>query len=804
MRRAVRRLWRTPTFTVITVLSVAFGIGTFGSILSVVDGVLLEAPPYGDVSRLVWVWRDYTWANFPRGWLGGPDIALLRERTAAFEAVVGLDAERSTLTAGDGSAAEEVRVLLATDEFFEVVGVLPELGRGFVRGESDSTAGPVVVLGHEIWVRRFGSDVSMVGRDVFLDGQPTRVIGVMPRGFRFAMHSSLGDPVTVDVYEVMQADLAAANPGAGAFAGLARIREGASEGVVAGALDAVSRQLDEESFGRRGLRLWTVPLREDLIGEVRPVLGALLGASIFLLLTLGANLATLLFARAASRSRDVAVRSALGAGRFASVMNLLGESLLLCLAGGVLGLAITPFAVEGLLALAPPSLPRQEAIGLDTSVLVLTLCTAGLLALAAALGPALRVSGRAPWEGLRASGPRAGGAVDAARTRSILVAVQVALSLVLLASAGLVARSVAMLLRADPGFESAGVLTFRVPLSDFDDADGSKSVRFHEQLGARFTALPGVRGAGAVDAIPLASGANQTTARFPDAPGNTGDANADGPLVDYFATGRGYFDAIGIALLDGRAFDIRDDAQAPGVAIIDETLARRFFDDGRATGRRMTLDGDTLAIVGVTRHARFYDLFSDDRGQVYRPLAQMPRSAMYYALRTDGEPRSLIESARTTLRSLDASVPIADVRTMDTIVRESLGQHRLSMVLIAGFALGALVLAAMGIYGVVSNSVLRRTHEFGVRLALGADRPGILGLVLAQGVRVIGLGLAVGLAGAIGAARLLSSLLFGVQAGDTTMFVIVGLFLATVGLLACLMPAWRATRIAPIEALRGE
>ncbi len=804
IRHSGRRLARAQAFTVITVLSVAFGVGTFASILSVVDGVLLEAPPYRDVMGLQWVWRDYTWADFPRGWLGGPDISLLREQTDAFEAVVGLDADRANLTAADGTAAEEVRLLVASDEFFDVLGVQPALGRGFAGGESDSAAAPVVVLGHDIWQGRFGGDASVVGQDIFLDGQPVRVIGVAPRGFRFVMHSSLGDPVPADMYLVMQANLAAASPGAGMFAGLARMREGASAGATSGALESVSRQLDEEAFGNRGLRLWSVPLRDDLIRDVRPVLGALLCASAFLLLTLGANLATLWFARAAVRARDVAVRSALGAARLTSVVDLLGESLLVCLVGCVAGLALAPFAVDGLLALAPPSLPRTEAIGVDASVIAITLGVSILLAIGAALWPALRLSGRGVWERLRASGPRAGGAADAARTRSILVAVQVALSLVLLVSAGLVARSVATLLRADAGFEAAGVLTFRVPLSGFEDPDGSRSVRFHENLRTRLGELPGVEATGAVDAVPLLAGANQTTAWFPNAPGNTGDANADGPLIDYFAAAPGYLEAMGIALVEGRTFEVRDDAQAPGVALIDETLARRFFPAGRATGRRMTLDGDSLAIIGVTRHSRFYNVFSDDRGQVYRPLAQMPRAAMYHVLRTSGDPRSLIEPARTALRSLDAAVPMADVQTMEARVRQSLGQHRLSLVLIAGFASGALVLAAMGIYGVVSNSVLRRRHEFGVRLVLGADGPGILGLVFAQGLRVVGSGLAVGLIAAIAATRLLASVLFGVQPNDASTFVIVGLFLGAVGLLACLVPAWRATRIAPIDALRTE
>lgn len=803
LRQGVRRLRRSPVFAVITMLSVAFGVATFGSILSVADGVLLEAPPYRDVDRLEWVWRDYTWADFPRGWLGGPDIARLRERTEAFDAVVGFRGDRANLTSSDGGAAAEVRVMFATDEFFDVIGVEPQLGRGFASGESDPSASPVVLLSHELWQSRFGGERSIVGQDIYLDGQPVRVIGVTPRGFRFVMHGSLSDPVPADVYQVMQLDLGALDAGNGSFAGLARVRADASPSVVAGALDAVARQMDEEFFRSRGFRLWSIPLREDLIASVRPVLGALLGASLFLLLTLGANLATLLFARASSRSRDVAVRSALGAGRVSSIMDLLGESLLISLVGGIVGLAITPMIVDALMTLAPPSLPRIEAIGVDASVIVITLAVAVLLALTAVFGPALRVSGRPAWEGLRTAGPRSGGTVEAARTRSILVAVQVALSLVLLVSASLVGRGVTSLLRADPGFHAENVLVFRAPVPG-TEGGAPAAVRFHERLRQSLAALPGVLSSGASDAIPLLSGGNQTGVAFLNAPGNIGDDDADRPLIDYFAITPSYFESMGIGLLAGRPFDERDHADAPPVGIIDETLARRFYPDGEAVGTRAVLNGEEIQIVGVARHARHYSVFADDRGQVYFPLAQQPRFSMQHVLRTSGDPQALVESARRVLHSLDSTVPMAEVTTMNTVVRRSLGQHQLSLVLIAGFALGALVLATMGIYGVVSNSVLRRQHEFGVRLALGADRPGILGLVFAQGVRVVGFGLLAGLLGAIIAARLLASILFGVNAGTPSTYALVGLFLAGVGLCACLVPALRATRIAPIEALRSE
>jgi putative ABC transport system permease protein len=485
-------------------------------------------------------------------------------------------------------------------------------------------------------------------------------------------------------------------------------------------------------------------------------------------------------------------------------MDLMSESVLISLAGGALGLMVTPLIVNALLGLAPPSLPRIEAIGVDASVIAITFVVVTILAFSAVLGPALRVSGRRAWDALRSAGPRAGGSADAARTRSVLVAVQVALSLVLLVSASLVARGVAEILDADPGFSADGVLAFRVPVPNIDDPGAERAGRFHTELRDALNSMPGVESSGATDAVPLVSGANQTSVTFPNAPGNTGNPDLDNSLIDYFSATPGYLETMRIGLLEGRSFDTRDVQDGPSVAIIDETPARRFFPGGQATGRTVVMNTIEYEIIGVVRHARLYSVFADDRGQVYRPLPQLARFGMYHVLRTSADPQSLIEPARERLRSLDATVPMAQVTTMRQAVNTSLGQHRLSLVLIAGFAFGALVLAAMGIYGVVSNSVLRRRHEFGVRLALGADRPGILSLVFAQGVRVVGAGVVAGLLGAIMAARLLASVLFGVDAGEMATYAAVGAFLSVIGLLACFVPAWRATRIAPVEALRSE
>ena len=802
-RHSVRRLLRTPMFTAITILSVGFGAGAFASILSVVDGVLLETPSYRDPDRLVWVWRDYTWFQLHRGWLGGPDIAWLREQGEVFESVVAFDDLRTNVTDQDGTQPESVRALLASEEFFETLGVRPLLGRGFARGESDSASAGVVVLGYELWQRRYGADAGIIGREIRAFGGPQRVIGVMPRGFRFAMHASLSDPQTADLYANLQGDLSRVNPNSGRFAGLARVRAGA-EPRVQSALDAVASRLDREVFQNRGIKLWSVGLREDLTRVVRPALTALAGAALFLLLALAANLATLLVARAADRTRDAAVRTALGASRVSSVLDLVGESLLVCMAGGALGLLLAPRALDVLLALAPPSLPRLEAIGVDSSVVLVTLLACVLLGVAVALAPAWRLARQPVWSGLRSTGPRAGGSAQASRTRATLVVVQVALTLVLLMGAGLMARSVSALLRVDPGFNAGGVLTLRAPLDGTLYPEPAQVTAFHAEYRNRLLSLPGVRSAGASNAIPLGSATNQTTVSFPGAPGNSGDTERDRPLIDWFVVTPGYFDAMGIALVEGRAIDERDVADAAPTAVIDETLARRFFPGATAVGAMMNFNGDSVRVVGVSRHARFYNVFSDDRGQVYASAAQIPFNGMYHVLRTDREPLSAVPAARAALTLLDASVPAADVRTMESVVRTSLGQQRLSLLLLGGFALGALVLATLGIYGVVANSVVRRTREFGVRLALGAEQRGVLRMVMLDGLRMIVAGLAVGLAGAMMITRVLEGMLFGVNALDPATFAAVTIVLGGVAIAACLVPGWRASRIPPVEALRTD
>jgi putative ABC transport system permease protein len=801
LRHALRRLRRAPVFTLATVSTVALGIAAFAAIFSVVNGVLLKPLPYRDAGDLIWVWRNYTWIGLERGWLGGPDIVALRERTDVFEGVAEFRSASYNLTGADGSAPEEAQVLLASDEFFTVLGASPTIGRGFVEGDDDPQAAGVVVLGYDLWQRRYGGDRSIVGRDIYLDGSPSTVVGITGPDFHFVKHSSLGDPVPADLYATDQVDLASRPPGQGSFAGLARVKPGVKPAAVEAAIATVGADLDRAYMGSRGLKLWGVGLEEDLVGKARPALRALLGAALFLLLILGANLAALLFGRAGEREREIAVRRALGSGRAGALFNLAGESLLVAAAGGAIGLVLAFWATRALVSMAPETLPRRADISIDAMVIAVTMAGALAMGLIAGIPAALRAM-RQPAEAvLRASTGRAGGGIATGRTRRLLVVGQVALSLMLLVGAALVARSFAALLRSDGGFDPEGVITFRVPLGPQDYPSGENILAFNASLREKLQAMPGVRAVGSVDGLPLSAGANQTVFAFPGAPGNTGDAEADVPLLDYMAATPGYFEALRIPLVSGRAFDERDSNAAPQVAIIDETLASQFFPNSDPVGQIVIGNSDTMRIVGVAAHARLYTMQADDRGQIYKPFTQMVRRQMSFAVRSS-RPEAVADAIIGTVHSLDPRLPVSDLRSMDDIVRASLGQERLSFWLLSGFGACALLLAALGIYGVVSSGVTRRTHEVGVRLALGADRRQVLGLVIREGIGAAALGVGLGVVGAAFSSRLLRSQLFGLGPSDPPTYAAVIVALLGVAVIAAWVPARRATRIAPAEALR--
>ena len=806
MIHAVRRLSRAPVFTVVAVVTIGVGIGAFSSIFSLVDGVLLDALPYEEPDELAWVWRDYVEADFPRGWLGGPDIAAMMDRPEVFERVVALRSGNLNLARVGGGAPQRVRVHYVTPGLFEALGVRLALGREPTREESVPEGPELVVLSHDLWRTHFGADPDVVGTDVELNGLPTRIVGIAPADFRFVKHGSLVEPLPADAYLPLRTDLADADPGSGAFAALVRVPSDVHPDRVEAALAAAAEPVNAymAQFDASPVRLWRVGLEEDLIASIRPALLTLVGAATFLLLILAANLATLLLGRAAAREHELGIRIALGAGRPRILSSVLAESGVLTVLGGTLGIALAFLGTAVVVRIAPEDLPRLASVGVDGSVLVVAVVVTAVMAFTTGLTPALYAFRSSLVAALKEGTGRTGRGVEAVRARNALVAVQVALSLMLLVGAGLTGRAFARLLDADPGFDARGTLTFQVPLPG-RSYDRDDILRLDAELRERVAALPGVTAVGATTALPLTLSTNQRGISFPGAPGNTGDDQQDEPLVDSFRTTPGYFAAGGHRLLAGRDFSELDaDTTSALSIVIDDVLAGRFFPDGSAVGRSALVLGDTATIVGVVDQAHLYTVHADDRGQLYLPLRRFPTTSLSYAVRTTVEPASLVPAVRAVLRELDGSVPLAAVRTLEEIVEASLGRQRLSLTLVASFALGALLLAVLGIYGVVANSVVRRKQEIGVRMALGASGEKVVGLVIGQGVRLAGAGALAGLLGALATSRVAGSLMVGVDAADPLVYGTVGAGLVAVAALASYVPARRATRIDPCEALRPE
>ncbi len=794
--RTVRRLRRAPGFTAAVVLSIALGVGSFVSIYSVLDTVLWEAMPYEDPERLAYVWRNYTWAEFPRGWAGGVEILGMRDSADAVEQVAGVRGGSVNLSSRDGGEPREVEVTLTTANFFDLIGTQPSVGRGFAPGEDVEGAPLVAVLGHQLWQQRYGADPGIVGRTIFIDDEPAEVIGVMPESFHFAMHSSLGAPRSGEAFLNLRWDLSQVE--GGSLAALIRVREGTTQELLQSQLDAVAQPIDRDIFDSLGLRLWPAFLHEDLVKDVRPALLAIIAAAAFLLVILGVNLATLLLGRATRRAPELAVSGALGASRGALLRESLVESLMLALGGGALGLLLAQAGTAVIAELAV-DLPRRHAIDVDGSAALTALGAAALLGIAAGIAPAWRAARTDVGGALR----RAGGRVTGGRTTGGLVVAQVAISLMLLAGAGVLTRSFLYLIRSEPGFDARNVLTVKIPVTPERYPEAADVTGYYRRIVDGIEALPGVDAVGGVNALPLTRATSQNAVAFPGSGVNAGGDEYT-PLVDWFAATPGYFEAMGVPILAGRDFTDGDDDQAPGVAIIDDTLAQRFFDGYDAIGQMMTFFGRELTVVAIVDQPRLYDIHQDDRGQVFLPLAQRPAYGISLAIRADRDPGSLIAEVREVVRSIDADQPLADVRTMQQVTGESLSGERLSLGLIAGFALGALLLATLGLYGVLSNVVSCRTREMGLRMALGADAARVRGLVVRQGMRLALIGTALGLLGSLVTARFLESLLVGVEPADPVTLAVVSAAMAATAFVTCYIPARRASSVDPMVALRTE
>jgi predicted permease len=793
LRFALRSLRRAPAFTLAAVATLALGIGANTAIFSAVNGILLNPLPYPDADRLVVVWGRHT--TIGRETASLPDFLDWRAQAHSFEALAAMTNTRFNVT-GAGEP-EVVTGGLATADLLRVFGVVPSVGRAFRSDEERGAAPRVAMLGEGYWRRRFGGEPGIVGGRILLGGVPHTVVGVVPARLGLDQPVDVWTPLATDSTRPRRADFLTV---------FGRLRDGTSRELAQQEMTTIMRRLEAQyPASNAGWGAEVVELREQMIGAIRPALLVFMGAVGLVLLVACANVASLTLARAAGRSREVTIRSALGASRARLAGELLLESVLLALLGGALGLLLALWGVEALRSLGPDTLPRVEEIGLDLRVLGFTLGLSLLAGLLFGLAPVWRMGRRDLQEGLTGGGRSIAGTAGIHRTRSALVLGEVALAFVLLAAASLLLRSFDRLQRVDPGFAADRVLTARVTLPRLVYPEEERWRAFGRDLLARATAEPGVQAAALVSDAPLGDAPPYLSFEI-----QGGETPAAGAVQDaaVFTASEGYFEALRIPLVRGRLFDATDRPGSPDVAVVNQAAALRYWKGRDPVGERITFgdpaEPDTrwatvVGVVGDVRHDRLQD---QAYPQVYLPFEQSPTRSMVLTLRSAGEPTALVPAVRRALGELDPNLPLADIGTLEQRKAVALARPRVNAGVLGGFALAALVLAAVGIYGVVAYGVVQRTRELGIRMALGAGGPALLRLVLGQGMRPVLGGMALGLVGALAGGRLLRGLLFGVGSSDPATLVVVSGFLVAVALAAMYLPARRASRSDPMAALR--
>jgi predicted permease len=825
LRYGLRTLARSSGATTVAVLTLALGIGANTAIFSVLYGVLLAPLPYPRPERIVRVWQAAPAGGDLRLGVSEPQLLRLREAAARggpLAAIGGYVLHSAIL--GGGAEPERIPIASATAGVCAVLGAAPRLGRCFAPGDGDRGAEPVVILSYGLWQSRFGRDPRIQGRRILVDGRAATVVGVLPAGF--SLPEELAGVPAVQLWRPLAIDPAKLNWGSYYMRPAARLRPGATKRQALAEVGTLFARLRQENPAAAihdpGYSFRVVGLADDLAGDARGALWVLAGAVAVVLLIACANVASLLLAQAVARQQEIAVRAALGAGPGRLVRQLLTESLLIALAGGAAGVGLAAYGLRVIARLGVAGVPRLGEVGLNLPALLFTLAAAMLAALLFGLAPATQAAGLDIHQPLREGGRGLSASGGKHRFHRALVVAEVALAAVLVVSAGLLLRSFAGLLRIDPGFDPANLLSARVDLPRETYPDNARTTLFYDRLLERLRALPGVSAAAAASLPPLGGVAGDTTFEIEGATGPgaagavAGDAAGAEPHLYHWLVTPGYFQTAGIAVVRGRPIRATDGAAAPPAAVVNETLARRYWPRGDPIGRRIRLfwndtdRGPWIEIVGIARDVAFRRLDEPPQPELYlaeaqgRAVADFPSTTMSLLVRSASRPLALAAAVRRAVREADPAVPVSRVQTLDELLARSVSRQRFDLALLGLFAALALALASVGIYGILAHAVRQRTHEIGIRQALGA-RPGdLFRLLVGEGLRLTLAGLALGLAAAAALTRFQQSLLFGVSPTDPLTFAGVAVLLCAVALAACSLPARRALAVDPMAALRVE
>ncbi len=807
IRYGVRMLLKTPSFSIVAIIALALGIGANTAIFSVVNAVLLRPLPFTKSDDLMMVWETDSVRGQQRGTASYPNFADWREQNQSFERMAAYYSSDFIMT-GRGEATR-LQGAVASSELFPVLGVSPMLGRVF-RPEEDKPGegGRVVLLSQQMFEKRFNSDPNTVGQSITLDGKSYTIVGVMPHQFQFPIQNEPVELWTTVAGDAEGEDPVSSQRGAHFLRVVARLKPGVMREQAQADMTAIAARLEQQYPDKNLHRSsYVEPALESLVGDIRPALLILLGAVGCVLLIACANVANLLLARAMSRHKEMAIRSALGASRLRVVRQLLTESIILSLAGGALGLVLAVWWSDLLVALGKEDIPRALQVGVDWRVLGFTVLVSVLTGVIFGLVPAFHSSKTELTETLKEGGRSSSEGARRNRVRGVLVVAELAIAVVLMVGAGLLIQSLWRLQNVSPGFNPEKVLTFSVAVPEVK-YPSAKQVQFYGDLVSRLQTLPGVQSASAVMPLPLSGDRFSISFEIDGRP----VAKGDQPSADFFTIGLGYFRTMGIPLRKGRDFTERDTHGSQPVIIVSEGFARKHFPNEEPIGKRIrpgvsTYEGDKSVmreIIGVVDDVKNRTLTGEARPQFYVPQTQIPFTQLAMVVKTTGDPSGIVSGARNEVNSMDRELPVFNIKTMDEYLAVAVSSPRFNTTLLGIFATVALLLTVVGLYGVMSYSVAQRTNEIGIRMALGAQTRDVLKLIVSQGFKLVVIGLAIGLVGAFALMRVIGSLLFGVSTRDPFTFAAVAVVLSSVALLACYVPARRAAGIDPIQALHYE